>query len=81
MLGVGIWNLTSDRMEEPFAELERWRAWPRDIVGSCSVRAKEQCGFHTWSTASRGVVWPPHGLQGWKLAVRQALHSTVSEIV
>ena len=33
MLGVGIWNLTSDLMEEPFAEFERWRAWPRDIVG------------------------------------------------
>jgi hypothetical protein len=33
MLGVGIWNLTSDRIEEPFAELDRWRAWPKDIVG------------------------------------------------
>jgi|SRR5690242_1095908 len=32
MLGVGIWNLTSERIEEPFAEFERWRAWPKDIV-------------------------------------------------
>ncbi len=53
MLGVGIWNLTSDRIEEPFAEFERWRAWPKDIVGglqdgelSVKVGSKHTCEAH-----------------------------------
>jgi hypothetical protein len=53
-LGVGMENWTSERIEEPFAEFDRWRACPNDIVGGSRCCCQLSAGrVEVYSSPSR----------------------------